>query len=294
MRNLICLVAVQFVVVCSLGAASWQDQFTRADAQLEHGLYRDAVAGYEGALALAPSQDDRAIALYRLALAEGKIGDLSQAEQRYKEAVGIFGGEGNSSKLAMTFAGLGEIYRAQNRLDEAFATERHALTILKALGMSASREAGEVLSISGEILRDQHRFKAADQTMRQVLVILQNTVGPTHTDFAVALNNLGVIASERKHWDEAEAFLTRALSIREAHFGKEHPLVASTLLSLSAVYLEERRYPEADAACRRALEMMRRFLPAGHPDLTKAELEMALIGKSLAASIVSVKELEKR
>ena len=258
-------------------SSSWSDPYKLGRGQFERGLYIQAIANYEIALRSAESPRDRAIVLYCLGVAHLRIAQLGVAEQEYKRALDLFRKDGNSVELAVSLGGLGETYRAQYRLDEALAAERHALAILKALGKSESHEAGDVLSITGEILNDQHRLKEAERSMREALAIEEKTLGAEHADVATSLNNLGAIELERKHAAEAEAFFNRALAVRRARYGAEHPAVASTLLSLSAAYLAEKRYAEADETCRRAWETMGRFLPANHPQLTKARIEMALI-----------------
>lgn len=259
------------------GAPSWNAQLMRGNLWFDRGLYREAIAEYECALPLADSPQNRAVTLYRLALTHGKLAEFTPAERYYADALSIFRAQHDSPKLALALAGLGEIHRAEYRLDDALATEQHALRILKLAGMGETQQAAAVLIIAGGILHDQHRFKAAEHYIREALIILEKTTGPDHPDFAMSLNNLGVVEAARKHPAGAEALLTRALSIREAQFGSEHPLVASTLLSLSWVFLEQKRYAEADRVCRRSIEVMSRFLPANHPDLIKARIVLALI-----------------
>jgi hypothetical protein len=45
--------------------------------RFEHGLYREAIAEYEGALALVASQGERASILYRLAVARSRLGEFA-------------------------------------------------------------------------------------------------------------------------------------------------------------------------------------------------------------------------
>jgi tetratricopeptide (TPR) repeat protein len=283
---------IQFIVAPSLFAASWSDLVTRGSLQYDQGLYRDSIAEYGAALPLAGSPADRAVTLYRLALAHEKLAEFAAAERCYREALTIFRAEGDAARLALSLAGLGETYRAQGHLDEALSTERHALGILKQIGKPETADAAGVFAITGEVLNDQHRLKAARYFTQQALFIQEKTLGPDNPDLATSLNNLGVIAVEQKHAGEAEALLTRALKIREARFGTGHPAVAGTLLSLSSVYLKQKRYAEAGMTCHRALEMMRRFLPASHPDVIRAQIGLALIAHRSGNSSGAIDVLE--
>jgi tetratricopeptide (TPR) repeat protein len=264
-------------------AGGWPDQVSRGSFEYDHGLYAEAVASYKTALPLADSQQTRGVTLYRLALAEQKVGRLAEAEEHYKDALTIFRNGADLPKLALSLAALGETYRAQSRFDEALATERHAGEILKTLGMDGTQQASDVFSIIGEVLYDQHRLRAAEQYTEKALLIREKALGPHDEDVGASLNNLGAIVSDRKRQAEAEMLLRRALEIRERHFGAEHPLVAGTLVNLSSVYLEEKRYAEAERLCRQAIVTMQRFLPTGHPDLLRAQILLALIARRSGA-----------
>lgn len=285
--------AIQFLLVAGLGAASGPDHLTRGNLLFEHGSYPEAIAEYDDALPLAGSATNRAEVLYRLALAHGKLAGFPAAERYYKQALDILRADGDSFRLALTLGGLGEVYRAEHRLDDALTAERHALGILQRLGMGEAQQAAAILTITGGILHDQHRSNAAQQDLREALSILDKTVGPHHPDFALTLHNLGAVEASRKNYGEAEGLFTRALRIREERFGPAHPLIAGTLLSLSTVYLQQKRYAEADRSCRRSLDMMRRFLPANHPDLIEAHINLAIIAHRSGDAAAAIDVLEQ-
>ncbi len=271
------LAAILILGADSVWAGSWSDQVTQGNLQFEQGHYRQAVEEYQAALELADLPLQRGETLYRLALSHEQLADFAAGEQCYQEALSLFRAIRDYEKLALSLSALGEVYRAEHRLDEALEAERNALLALKRDGMEKTWGAAMVLGITGAIFCELHRLGAAQRSIEDALAILENTVGPDSPDFATNLNNLGVIALARKHSGDSEGLLTRALKIRQAHFGPEHPLIASTLLALSSVYLEQQRYVEADGACRHALEMMRHFLPANHPNLIAGSMGLAMI-----------------
>jgi len=261
----------------SLRAASWSDQINRGNLQLEQGIYGQAIEEYQAALPLANLPVQRGVTLFSLGLAYQLLGDFAAGERCYKEALSLFRAGRDYEKLALSLSGLGQVYRAEHRLDDALEAERNGLLALKRIGMEKTRDAALVLGATGAILGELDRLNAAQRSIEAAQAILENTTGSDTPEFATNLNRLGVIALARKRFAESEGLLTRALQIRQARFGSEHPLVAHALLTLSAVYLEQRRYVEADRACRHALQMMRHFLPANHPTLITGSIELAMI-----------------
>lgn len=286
-------IAIQVVAYSSLLAASWSAEISRANVDYDRGLYREAAAEYKSALPLANTPLYRGVTLFRLALAQGNLDELAGAERSYKEAAAIFRSTGDARRMASSLAGLGEIYRAQYRFEDALVTERNALKILKRVGMLETPPAATIFTITGEILHDQNHLKAAQKAMQRALRILENKPGPEDADLATSLNNLGVVASERKRLSEAEILLARALRIRRARLGSEHPLVASTMLSLSLVYMEQYRYTEAEQTCRGSIEIWRHFLPSNHPDIIKAHVGLAIIAHQRGDGSTAVRVLEE-
>lgn len=268
---------VQIVTSASWGAVSWSEQITLGNIHFDQGLYREAIRQYESALPLAQSSLYRGVTLYRLALTHSKLAEFSAGEQCYKDALSIFRAARDYPRLAASLSGLGEIYRAEHRLDEALASERLAYSDLKLAGMPESREASAALGIMGAVLAEQHDLKGATRSMQQALTILEKTTVPDDPDVAASLNNLGVVEFGQKHFAASETLLLRALKIREARFGPEHPLIANTLLNLSSVYLEQKRYGEAGRVCRLSIGMMGRFYPANHPEMIKGQMGLAMV-----------------
>jgi tetratricopeptide (TPR) repeat protein len=277
--SLVRSISVQLLFAAALPALSWPEQISRGSSQFDHGLYLQALTEYDAALPLAASPQQRAITLYRMAVTHARLAEFVPAEKYHKEALALFRASHAFQQAAVSLTALGEIYRAEGRLDDALATERGALSAMKRLDMLRTQAAATVFSLIGEILSDRHHFRAAEGYLRSALSVIEKTQNPDQADYATCLNNLGVIAAERRRPADAEKMLVRALHIRESRFGPEHPLVANTLLSLSSVYLDEKRFADAGRTCRRSLDMMQRFLPPSHPDVIKATIGLALIAR---------------
>src|SRR4051794_1882418 len=107
------LVTIQFVAVFGLYADAWNDRLTQGAAQYDHGQYRNSAAQYEAALPFAPSPRERAVTLYRLGLAQDKLGQFAAAEHRYQEAITLFRASGDGPRLALALAALGESRRGE-------------------------------------------------------------------------------------------------------------------------------------------------------------------------------------
>lgn len=286
------MVALWFSVLAILAAGPlpadpWAAATGLGSRQFDQGRYREAVAHYERALAVSDSPAHRGDTLYRLAVAHGKLAEYSMAEECYREALGIFRAEGDSSRLALTLAGLGEVYRNEYRPARALLLENQNLAALEHIGRGRSTEAATILNITGAILFEERKFKEAERAMRDALDIVSGISGPESLDASLILNHLGAVALARGRLSEAETLVARSLEIRRARFGPEHPLIAGAMLSLASVYSEQRRYAEAERTCRDSIDMMSRFLPVNHPDLMKAHTQLAAIvydaGKTAAA-----------
>lgn len=277
--SLVLSISIQLLSAASLPALSWPEQIGRGSFQFDHGRYRQALTEYDLALPLAASPQERSVTLYRIAVTHARLAEFVPAEKYHQEALALFRATHAFQQAAISLTALGEIYRAEGRLDDALATERGALAAMKRLDMLQTQAAATVFSLIGEILSDQHHFKAAEAYLRRALAVIEQTQSADQADYATCLNNLGVIAAERRRPADAEPMLVRALHIRESRFGPEHPLVANTLLSLSSVYLDQKRFGDAGRTCRRSLQMMQRFLPPSHPDVIKARVGLALIAR---------------
>jgi tetratricopeptide (TPR) repeat protein len=289
----VCLSVLAFLLIQSSEAATWPDAIAQGNQQLDRGLYSQAIAQYELALAVSDSPARRGHALYGLAVAHGKLAEYSLAEQCYKEALGVFRAEGDSAGLALSLAGLGEIYRDEYYPDQALILERQNLTALEQIGRDKGAEAAAILNITGAILFGQRRYKEAERDMKEALDIFSRVSGPENLDVALMLNNLGAIALARGRMPEAETLVTRGLAIRKARLGPDHPLVAGAMLGVASVYMAQRRYGEAERACRDSIAMMSRFLPPDHPDLIKGRMQLAVIAHDGGHPAVALDILEE-
>ena len=135
----------------SLRAASWSDQINRGNLQLEQGIYGQAIEEYQAALPLANLPVQRGVTLFSLGLAYQLLGDFAAGERCYKEALSLFRAGRDYEKLALSLSGLGQVYRAEHRLDDALEAERNGLLALKRIGMEKTRDAALVLVATGVI-----------------------------------------------------------------------------------------------------------------------------------------------
>jgi tetratricopeptide (TPR) repeat protein len=271
------LATIVILAAVSLRAAAWTDQVNRGNLLLEQGLYSQAAEEFQASLPQANGQVQQGVSLFSLGLADQLLGDFAASERGYKEALSLFRAERDYENLALSLSGLGQVYKAEHRLDDALETERNALLALRRIGKEKTGDAAFVLGVTGAILGELDRWKDAQRSLEEAQAILKNTLGPDTPEFATNLDRLGEIALARKRFDEAEGLLTQALGFRQSHLGLDHPSIASSLLLLSSVHRAQRRYVEADGECRRALEILRHSLPDNHPKLIKGSIELATV-----------------
>ena len=108
--------AIHFLVSSILGATSCNAQLSQGNLRFEQGLYREAIAQYECALPLAQSLESRAVICIAW-LSRMENWQFAAAEHYYGDALSIFRAQHDSPRIALSLAGLAEIYRAEHRFD---------------------------------------------------------------------------------------------------------------------------------------------------------------------------------
>ena len=113
---------------------------------------------------------------------------------------------------------LGEIYEAQDRLEEAKA---EYLAALKAWDEpSASR--GLALADLGRLAGVQGNLAAAETTLREAVGLLQSAQPRLAVELAEAFDSYGSVLRTLGSLDEAERVLRKALALREGQLGASH------------------------------------------------------------------------
>lgn len=197
-------------------------------------------------------------------------GRNAEAETLYKQAIAIDESKtGNPAALTRDFSGLGIVYFAQERFDDAEAIMRRTLAIReKQLGPNHP-DLGPLLNNLGGVYWKQKRYADALQMYDRSLSIYERTLDPMHPSMAAIVNNLGEAYWKIGRLEAAELMLRRALKIKQARLDSGDPGIAVTLNALGGVLRDRKRWTEAEAAYKRALDIRQRAYEPGNPELTE-------------------------
>ncbi len=153
---------------------------------------------------------------------------------------------------------LGNVLRAQRRLDEAEASHRRALEV--------KPDYAEAHNNLGSVMRDLGRFEEAVASYRRALAI--------KPDFAMAHDNLGLVLQSLGRFDQALSSHRRAL-VMNPDFAPAHSHLGDALRGLG-------RLEEAVASYGRALALRPSFAEA-HGHLGNALLNLGRLDDALAS-----------
>ena len=184
---------------------------------------------------------------------------------------------------------LGEIYEAQDRLEEAKA---EYLAALKAWDEpSASR--GLALADLGRLAGVQGNLAAAETTLREAVGLLQSAQPRLAVELAEAFDSYGSVLRTLGSLDEAERVLRKALALREGQLGASHSDVALTLVGLAGVLHLRGELGSAEPLYRRALGIQEETLGPAHPDVGETLYNMAHLAKALGDSAAARTSFER-
>lgn len=203
---------------------------------------------YAAEEALEKGQFTRAEALFRAAERESKI-TLPPSNFR----------------LASTLDGLGRVYLATGRHDEADDHLNRALAMKKETLGPHTREVPRTVVSLADLRFAQGRLDEVERLYRHALLILvrdQTDVGVTRS-----MNGLAMLYLNRGDLLEAESLLERARNIHLDARRRNHPEMAATLDGLGRVYAAQGRLEAAIAVFEQAATIRVKTLGNAHPAL---------------------------
>ena len=239
------LCAVFFCVRRPEDEASWNVQRARrahtaeGQAAKQKGLYADALAAFQKALALTDKEKDPkswTITASSVAEMHRYLRSWKEAKKFYTEILSLrkkhYGPA--ARETAETLTSLVLLLAAMNRLEEAeslldrtldinkgffgkhygiVVEMRRALAIHKDL--FSQRNANVVMDLDNTsgLLEDKGRMEEEEPRMRDALAIVESTFGKNHPNVAVRLNSLAQLLKDIGHLAEAEALMRRMVAI---------------------------------------------------------------------------------
>ena len=201
---------------------------------------------------VAISQGDKAVKMYREALAVGRR----------------LPGEEHDC-LATSLHDLGWAlwvqdhlaHSAPKKLAEAEASFREAQAIRRKLFGNEHRDVAASLIGLGYVLNVQPlKLAEAETTMRAALAMRRRLFGDEHQDVADSLKGLAYVLLDRGEVVDAESTMREALAMERKHAGDEQPEKTAMFISDLAVFLERRgKFDEAEQLCREAIQIKKKL-----------------------------------
>lgn len=210
------------------------------------GQFQQAEQIYRQVLAIDPNNVD---ALHLLGLIALHVGDHTAAVAYIGRAIALDGTK------APFHSNLGNVLKAQGKLDEAALAYHHALE-LQPDYVPAHYNLGIVY-------QDQGKLDVAVSRFRRALEL-----NPDHVD---AYNNLGNVLNERGKLNEAITCYRRGLDLQPNH--------ARTWCNLGSALNAQGKLDEAINCCRKAIELDPEFVEA-HCNLGNAFIEQNKFGEA--------------
>jgi tetratricopeptide (TPR) repeat protein len=185
------------------------------------------------------------------------LGDLYQAEGKYKEAEFVYGPaleklEQNSPLFAETINNLGACYAQDAKYPEAIDCFKRAIAVSKAVNGPKSEQVSRSLSNLSVQYLTIGNYAAAEATVQEALSILSD--GKIDTVAQVScLDSIASIYLDEGKDCEAERLSKQALDKAEEILAPDDLWVGMALLQLAAVYKNQEQYEAAGDLLKRAI-----------------------------------------
>jgi tetratricopeptide (TPR) repeat protein len=255
--------------------------FERQDYARSKMLLLDALGACEASKQ--SSYRDKGDILLRLALTEGKQGDLDESRECLRRALLVFEENAGADEVevAERFAEAAIVLHALNQRVDAKIYSERALTIYNAL---LDEQHPDVLAcLDGcviiHVVCGDHREAA--KLLERALAYREEAVDVTRKDIVAFLDQFTELFYTHGGGGEVEPFLRKALSIRESLLGPDHLHTLMTLNKLGLALFEKGAYTDAMLILERVYATCETTMGPAHPDTATA---LSNIGDLLCAT----------
>ncbi len=140
--------------------------------------------------------------------------DFMHAEAELRSALKLAEAEKQySSKVTRSILGLGILYDAQRRYDEAQQLFERAVQLIEKTAGADHSDLIMPLNYLGALHGIQHHFDRALPYYERVLSIQERSLGPAQSLTSEHIKHIAILHASRAQYQEAEAFLSRVLEL---------------------------------------------------------------------------------
>lgn len=265
------------LVVCLLAAApllaqqrDWGALEARFDKLCEQGDYPAARALIVEALeGLGPDEDLPRTGglLWYLGLADHALGDIDEADVRYRAAISALERAGLQATLTLARVRLDYASLIEDR-GTARSAERLRLAALEVLQRELGPDHPDTLRaqlhLASSYLRKGDR-KIAERLCREVIASAESSQQFPVGYLAESYHMLGMILQASGHHAEAAGAFGQSLALLEALYGPEHPIQLNSWIGLALAQTRLRRFDVAADQLNRAERVALEVLGTQHP-----------------------------
>lgn len=210
--------------------------------------------------ALAASDDLHVLYLHQERLAEARwMARIAASLARQLDA---------PDALAVAHGALAGVESRADRLPEAIANYRQALTFFQAAG--ETDDAAATLANLALLLERGGHYDDAKQTYARAEEELIEVYGPEHLLVAQLLANEGVFLLELSEYEESLRVSEESLRIRELRLGDDHVYVAMSAMNIAQAQFELGRLEQARDNFERAVAIFERHVGPSHPWIARS------------------------
>jgi len=182
-------------------------------------------------------------AMNLLALTEGELGKIDEAEKLFTEAI-----------------------EAQVQLNGP----EHPLSLIQKSDFAWMLYWTSMDADGGKSEKSKERLRRAKAICEQTLEVMLRVMGEEHRDTLACLSNLSTIEKQLENWEEAEKLGVRALELSVRVLGEEHPDTIVSLANVGNMLRLRGRLDEAAGYLKRAVLASRKSLSPDSPGLAYA------------------------
>ncbi len=213
-----------------------------------------------------PSHTFVAQLLNDLALTKHARGDLTTAEQLYKEGLAILESvfDQNDSRLLLAKADLGRFLGTQGKHEQAELLLETATNGLSQREGEANHELAFNLVQLAIVKTHLRKFSVAENLFDSALEIYANTIEPDHAFVGEAYRQYGNLRIQQSLYQDAITWFDASLTILLARLGENHWQTAATLSEKAEALLRLDQRREARALLDTAVPVLDSLLGSEH------------------------------
>lgn len=240
-------------------------------------------------------------------------GLCGKAELVYKRVGDIVAGNGNKAALVVVYSKLAEIYRCENKVDEAEAIYLKVLALLGD-GPDAKRDMAEQLASLAGVYVQKRDFGQAENALTKASQLFEEALGAnnnyaclcqlalaftsvhqgkspeaylersaatacdtTPTDLGTEQRSLIQLTQEyfkQGRLSETEMLLLQTIFSQQLKLWPDQPRAGQMLHDRGELFLAQGRHPEAERAFKRAFDVRVQCLGEAHPELAQTAMSL--------------------